>query len=125
MKRLVYLLLIGVIGLYFGGCEKHPANPVEDGLDVEPAVEKLAPFGWNANRMVSSSTEIKQVTNISQYLETEGTNGLPGIGLLKKQAIGLSQNAKVECNSFKGLMKVLSDSMLFFEDDSVKGIRNL
>jgi hypothetical protein len=123
MKRLTYLLLIGVVGLYFGGCEKQPANPTEDGLKVDPAIEKLTPFGWNANRMVSSSNEIKQVTNISQYLETEGANGLPGIGSLKKQAIGLSKSAKIECNSFKGLMKVLSDSLLFFEDDSVKGIR--
>ncbi len=70
MKRLIYLLLIGLIGLYFGGCEKQPANPVEDGLEVEPAVEKLAPFGWNANRMVSSSNERSH-----QYFSVFGERG--------------------------------------------------
>ena len=123
MKRLFFVLLIGVLGLYFGGCEKQPITPPEDGLEVDQTVEKLAPIGWSANRIVASSKEIKEVTNISQYLEDQGDNGLSGIGLLKSQAMGLSKSASVESQNYAGLMKVLSDSVLFFKDDTVKGVR--
>ena len=122
MKHLIYLLILCMAGLFIFGCEMEPVKP-EEQLELNATVEKLAPFGWNANHIVSSSAEIEQVTNISQYLEEGGNSSVAGIGALKKQALNLLSQTKVQCHTHQSLMKTQGDSLIYYEDNEILGIR--
>lgn len=122
MKNTIYLLIICIVGLYMTGCEIDPVEP-ENELQLDGNMAQLAASGWNANRLVSSGSEIEEVTQISQYLEEDGANGVPGVGSLKRQAVSLFNQTKLHSSSHKRLMKSMADSLFFFEDDSVNGVR--
>ncbi|MBN2092684.1 hypothetical protein JW964_23890 [candidate division KSB1 bacterium] len=122
MKRMISLLILALLAFNFGGCEQTPVTPGNK-LEVEPALQKLAPFGFNANRLVSTGSEIQEITNISAYLEEGELEGLPGMKPLKKKVLTLSDQAQYQGYKVRGLRKALSDSLYFYEDDQVKGIR--
>ncbi|MBN1350122.1 hypothetical protein JXJ21_11975 [candidate division KSB1 bacterium] len=122
MKKMIYLVLIGMISLYLAGCEKLPVEP-ENELQLDKSTKELAAFGWNTNHIVSSSAQIQNITSISRYLENDGAGKLPEINSLKMQATALFSESQVHCRDRSALMKFGGDSLLFFEDDSVKGIR--
>lgn len=128
MKRLTCFFILGIFGLYLSGCEKNPIEP-EPELKIDSTVEKIAPLGWSANHIINSSAEIEEVTNISQYLEEDGVDGVPGIGTLRRNARSLLSQASHQSiahqNLMKsyGLMKPSADSLIFFQDNKVFGVR--
>ena len=122
MKRMLPLILIGLIGIMLVGCEKDPAQP-ENELQLDATAKEMAKFGWDANHIVTSSADIAEVTQISSMLENDESSKFPAIKTVKKQAIELFRMTREKSIVVQSLRKGMSDSLLFFNDDTTRGVR--
>ena len=122
-ERYLPIIVIAVLGIYFFGCEKSPVKPKQE-AELDPKIEQLAAVGYNMNRIVHSSAEIEEVTNVGQFIDEDGTEGLPTTTSLKKLALNISSKAKVLCSkALENRTESYVDSLLFFMDDTTTGIR--
>jgi len=118
--RIINLLVgISLVGIFLFGCQKI-SSPNENNLELDPLVEQQAAFGWQINRMVSSSNEIEGLTQNSHYFEEESPE-LPNAASLKRQAQQLTAEAGNYLPKKMSLMKTNGDSLLYFEERYIGG----
>jgi hypothetical protein len=108
----------------FIACEKDPTS-TEEKLEVEPFVEEQAAFGFEVNQIVSTGNDIGEMTLNSQFLEE---NGLGDEGFASPQGLisqgnTVMQNAVLELQKLKNKDIILADSISYFEDDTVRGVK--
>jgi len=124
MNLTIRILLSLSILLIFISCEKDPTS-TEEKLEVEPFVEEQAAFGFEVNQIVTTGQEIGELTLNSQFLEENGL-GEEGIaspqGLLS-QGNAVMQTAVIELQKLKNKNIILTDSISYLEDDTLRGVK--
>ena len=123
MRKLIFLSLITLTGLFLFSCEKTTNSA--DELELDAVVEEQAAVGWEVNSIVSSSGEVEELTQNSEYLEDKGISDMSSVSLLKKQALHLTSEVKTQLPVKMSLNKTAGDSLIFFEEIFIggKGIR--
>ena len=122
MRTIKLFLAACLFSFIFMGCEQDPTS-TEGSLDVAQFVKDQAPVGWQINKTVVSGTELKSLTQNSGYLEDEGVEGLSKMSSLKVNASRLNKEMKLYVPTTRSLGKTTGDSLIFFEDNKVVGIR--
>ncbi|MBN2008214.1 hypothetical protein JW960_02585 [candidate division KSB1 bacterium] len=122
MKRFLFLLMSTLFIMFIFGCELAPVKP-EQPLELDATVAALAPFGWNANQIITNTANIEEMTNIASDLKKDGSATQPGVGALAKQATSIMQEAYRPELMRQGLQKSNGDSLLVFEDNKITGVR--
>ncbi|KAA3613028.1 MAG: hypothetical protein D8M58_12010 [Calditrichaeota bacterium] len=122
MRTFKLLLAASFFSFIFYGCEVDPTSN-DDSLEVSQFVKDQAPVGWQLNKTVVSGSEMKSLTQNSDYLEDEGVEGLSKMSALKSNALLLNKEMKQYVSKMQILGKTNGDSLLFFEDNTVIGVR--
>jgi len=119
MRKLIFLSLITLTGLFLFSCEKSPNSA--DELELDAVVEEQAAVGWEVNSIVSSSGEVEELTQNSDYLEDKGISDMSSVSLLKKQALHLTSEVKTQLPTLTSLKKTAGDSLVFEEVIEIGG----
>jgi len=117
IKSLGILILLTVVA-----CQKS-TNPDENTLELDTFFEEQAAVGWEINDLVSSSNEITELTGNANYIEESETSEYTSLNKLKsvsKELTGVAHEYLMEDRIF---LKVTSDSLLYYKDNTVLGIR--
>ncbi len=122
MKRIAWVIIAIMAGMLIFGCEKQPAGP-EETSELNQTVEALAPIGWTTNQIVTNTSEIGEVTSIASRVKGDGSTSLPGLGAIGKQASTMLHKAEFPERISHRLAKSAGDTLFFFVDDSIAGVR--
>jgi hypothetical protein len=106
----------------FGACEKDPSEPNAE-LEIDQVVSDHAPFGWEVNQMVSTGSEMEELTRSSNFLEEEGIGNITDVMTLKKQAQRVASLAYNDLPSKRYLMKPSTEDFTLVIDDTTLGVR--
>ncbi len=110
--------------LFFGGCEKNTTAPLENNLELSPAVTEGLTSSWQTVHSLNSVEKISAVVRKNGDVEKIEEGGITSKSQLRKEIskmkLSVSQAARVT-----GLAKTtLSDSLIWFIDwtDPVSGL---
>ncbi len=106
----------------FIACEQDPTS-TDDNLELAQFVQEQAPIGWQLNKTVASGSDVKSLTQNSGYLEDEGVEGFSKLSSLKENAGRLNMAMKEYIPATRNLAKTNGDSLIFFENNKVIGLR--
>ncbi len=122
MRTFKLFLAAYLFSFLFMACEQDPASS-EESLEVAQFVKDQAPVGWQINKTVTSGSDLKSLTQNSDFLEDEGVEGFSKVSLLKANVVRLNKEIKQLVPKAKGFAKTTGDSLIFFEDNKVLGRR--
>jgi hypothetical protein len=121
MNKLVFLLACLLSIFLLNSCEKD-SSPQEQTLEVDAVMTEQSTFGWELNDLVKSGDDISGLTQSSEFLG-QGNDEFPGMEKMKQQAIQMSREAGSILSARPFLAKTLTDSLIYFEEDTLHGTR--
>ena len=122
MKNMI-LFILSIAGLvFFSGCEKDN-SPESAALEIDAVIEENATIGWQINEIVDNSFEIEELTGKEGFVDADLTYGFSALSRLKSQAASLLDEALKQLQVPPLLSKVNPDSLIFFSDDTSRGVR--
>jgi len=122
MAKLIIISLGVLFTLASMACQKS-TSPDETDLELDAVFEEHAAVGWEINDLVMSSNEITELTGNVNYIENDGVSDYTSLTKLK--TVGKELNTVAQEYLYEGsiFLKPTADSLLFFRDNKVLGIR--
>jgi len=117
MRKSAIFLSIILSGLFFIACENLSSSE-DNTLEVDQLVEQHAAFGWQMNRMVSSSSEIEGITQNSEKYDEEAPE-IANSSSLKADARRLMNDAVLNMPKEMPGRTGTADSLIFFQESFI------
>jgi len=120
--KILSVILSGLSFLIFIGCNEDPTSN-DDTLNVEPQLNEFAAFGWEVNDIVGTGSDIQDLTAGGVSSVNVETSGLIGAANLKTLAKEMQIRGITYMQESFSLKKPQTDSLYYFFDDTVHGVR--
>ena len=120
--RILIIAFTAFAFILLSGCNEDPASN-NNNIQIDPVLAEQAAFGWEVNDFVATGLDVQDLTGSSSPSVNKEISGLAGAAKLKSLAKQLQIRSEQHLPHEFSLSKPMTDSLYFFFDDSVLGLR--
>lgn len=118
----IFRYISGLFLLLYIGCNEDPSSNQQT-LQLDPVLEAYAGFGYEVNDIVSTGSDIQDMTGGGAPSVDQEISGLTAAKTLKTLARELRIRSNDHLPGQAALLKPQTDSLYYFYDDTAQGIR--